>query len=183
MGLQVALPVTDGRKSGGSTCQFPPPHPTYAKSVEHRVDRDHREVAHESLGREHPVEWIAVGARQTFRTFGIGDADFQLREALPRDMPRHIERDHLAPRQFANPEPGGDLPGGRRTDHDVVRFVRERIPRRAGKPVTVREPPQKRVGVQQQRHGYPPSHAVSSSSGRGSQKASGTTILPLRMSG
>ena len=162
---------------------LPSPDPTHTESVEHRVDRDNGNISRQSLSGEHPVEWIAMRAGQAPCAFSIGGVDCQLHETLPGDVTRDINGDGLAPRQLADPEFRGDLPGGRGADQDVVQLVRNQLARRTGKAPAIREPPQKRMGVQQCRHCYRPSHAVSSSSGRGSKKVSGTTIFPLRTSG
>ena len=53
---------------------------------------------------------------QAPRTFGIDDADCQFLESLPGDVSGDIDRHGLAPRQFADPEFGGDFPGGRCAD-------------------------------------------------------------------
>ena len=171
------------RGPGGSTCRFPSPHPTYAKSVEHRVDRDHREVAHESLGREH----LSNGSRWVPGKRPARSASTTPISSSTKPCPAICPATSSAIASHHGSLPILNLVAISQADAALTTMSFDssviRVPRRAGKPVTVREPPQKRVGVQQQRHGYPPSHAASSSSCRGSKKASGTTIFPLRMSG
>ena len=52
-----------------------------------------------------------MGTGQASGTFGIGDADGQFLKSLTADVAGNVERNGLAPRQFANPELRGDFPG------------------------------------------------------------------------
>src|SRR5690606_3894523 len=75
--------------------------------------------------------------------------------------------------ELAQPLFGGDFPRRSRADEDLVAHVADRLSRVGGKSGVVSEPPQQRVGVEEDPH-QAASQDRSSSSGRGSKNSSPT---------
>ena len=81
----------------------------------------------QSLCGEHPVERVAMRTGQVCGAICIGDADGQFLKPLPANVAGDTKRHGLATRQLADPELGGDFPGGRGAARDVAGLVLDRL--------------------------------------------------------
>ncbi len=167
-----------------TVCRNPPsPVPSDPVAIEYGIDRHHHKIARKGLGNEHSIKGIAVRSGQLSRPLCVGDADCQFIETLAGDAADNIVNDGFTLRQPSEPVLGRNLPGGCRAYGDVVRLVRNDSVRSTGETLAVCKPPEKRMSIQKHPHGYLPSHASISSTGKGSQKLSGMTTFPFRTSG
>ena len=152
------------------------PEAPYVECVERFIVADERNVLNLALRYEHSVEGIPMGSWQTAGTLGVEQRDVERNEALTGDAGGYV-RGHISrARQLAQTRLRCDLPGRSGADQDRVRFVGDSATRLERKPAIAIQPPEKRMGIQQQAHRY--SQSLSSRSGNDSKKARVTLARP-----
>ena len=77
----------------------------------------------DSLGNQHPVEWVAQRTRQCAGKLAMDKRDRQWNETLTVEQGREIRRDRRYTWQLADAELRRDFPGGRCAVEDCIALV------------------------------------------------------------
>jgi hypothetical protein len=82
-------------------------------SIENPLVGDEHAVLQDRLRDQHPIERIAMEARQGARTLTVSDRNRQRSEALSVDATGDVDGDIARPREFAQPVFRRDFPSRR----------------------------------------------------------------------
>ena len=123
------------------------PDPCHAIGVEAPVEAHNRKPLDQSLGDEHPIEWIAARAQQTPGALCVDHRDVEGEEPLAFETAQDIGRNLKGSWQLPDRSLDADFPCRGRTDKDLCRLVRDRFSRARRESFVGVEPPEKRVRV------------------------------------
>lgn len=131
------------------------------------------------LRDEHSIERIGVRAREASCALRVVEGDVEREEPLLGYLARECVRERSDLGELAQSVLGGDFPGGRGADDNLIRRIVNRVAHFAWEAFVAGQPPEERMGVEEEPHGRY-FHAASSRFGSGSKNESGTTRTPLR---